>query len=42
MKTVHLLYLNDNALEYLQALTGKLNKEFERRKIEYKEILNKK
>lgn len=32
IETVHLLYLNDNALEYLQTLTEGLNKEFKRRK----------
>ena len=31
--TVHILYLDGNALEYLQALTEPLNKEFKRRKI---------
>jgi hypothetical protein len=32
IENVHLLYLKDNALEYLQTLTGVLNKEFRRRK----------
>ena len=32
IENVHLLYLNDNALEYLQTLTEGLNEEFEKRK----------
>ena len=32
IEVVHILYLDDNALEFLQALTEKLKKEFERRK----------
>ena len=31
---VHLFYLNDNALEFLQAIIKKLGQEFERRKAE--------
>jgi len=40
ISTIHILYLNDDALEYLNALIGKLNKEMERRiKIEYNKFL---
>ena len=34
VENVHLLYLNDNALEYLKAITGVLNKELKRRKVQ--------
>jgi len=37
IETVHLLYLNDNALEYLQALIKRLEQEFARRKAEKEE-----
>lgn len=32
IETVHILYLNDNALEYLNALIKTLKKEFDRRR----------
>lgn len=35
IETIHLLYLDDNALEYLQGLTRDLNDELERRKKEW-------
>ncbi len=35
IENIHLLYLDNNALEYIQALTKPLNKEFRRRKIAY-------
>lgn len=37
IETVHLFFLNDNALQYLQALIKRLEAEFERRKAEREE-----
>ena len=37
IEVVHILYLNDNALEFLQAIIKNLDREFERRRKAWKE-----
>ena len=37
VENVHLMFLDDNALEYLNALTKVLNKEFRRRKKQWRD-----
>ena len=37
IETIHGLYLRDNALQYLNAMCEKLNRELRRRKVDWKE-----